>query len=250
MAQQDQNELLVRDPELPRTPGWLQLSREKQESLLHRTSNIKRFQQMEGLGAIGACLELVAVERELEGEKMTITNYVKTIYGQSERTAWRRLAQFKELNKRWRPKVIEAVAKNGALMLRGAAGIGLNELINIAKQLPAPVSDEEKVIEGFVMKDVREKLRERRSRNPEVVVLALDDSKKITFNYLLRNMRNAKMRTSEQKLRFLEEVVGWTMEAMAIPGVLKTKRISIPEDMKTKRGRPRNLGPVPPKKVA
>jgi hypothetical protein len=177
---------------------------------------------------------------------MTITSYIRTIFKQSPRTAWRRKEDVKELRKHWPDKVIMMVAAKGAELLRGAAGVGVKDLINVAKALPPPSSKEEKVIEGYVMNDVREKMREQRSgrRTGKAVRLSNDDSAKIAFNTVNRLLRSTRLKTSAEKRRWLHTVSGWTMEAHAIPGTMRVGRISIPEGVIAKVGRPRKEATV------
>ncbi len=125
--------IAVFSPELQNTPGWAALARDKQDWLLEHTSNILQYRRMEGLSAVAACRELAEVESTLLGESMTMTNYIRSVFGASERTAWRRLADFKELRKHRTDHMIEMVASKGATLLKGASGIHMGALVNVAK---------------------------------------------------------------------------------------------------------------------
>jgi hypothetical protein len=68
----------------------------------------------------------------------------------------------------------------------------------------------------------------------------------MAFNAILRYLRIARLKTSAEQRRWLMRIVGWTMEAQAIHGTMQAGRISIPEGVIAKVGRPRK----PAKKVA
>lgn len=232
-------ELAVVNPDLEQSPGWQALNKEKHDWLAQKTFNILQYRRMEGLGAVGACIELAEVERGLEGEKLTMTDYIRTVFGQSERTARRRLKDYKELREHWPEKLIEAVATKGATLLRGASGIGLRDLLNVARELPPPKSNEAKVIEGYVMKDVREKIRSQRKGRNRVVRLSEEGAAKVALNTLLRLMRGMALDGAPAKRKWLTRVVGWTMDAQALSGTLHITRLSVPGGLIIKRGRPR-----------
>lgn len=193
---------------------------------------------MEGLGALGACVELTDVEKGLKGERFTMKEYMRTVFGQSERTAWRRLADYRELRTHWSEKVIESVVQNG---LRGASGIGVRDLINVAKALPAPKSRDEKVIEGFINTDVREKIRSQRQDRGKGKTLTFTEAEaaKMALNAMLRYIRSVNLETSAQKRKWLTRVMGWVLEGEAVSGTMRVGRISIPDGVIIKRGRPR-----------
>jgi hypothetical protein len=235
--------MIVREPGLANTPGWVGLSQYKKDWLQEKTSNIKKFASMEGLASVSGGLELLDVERGLQGETMTMTSYMQTVFGSSERTGWRKLALTKELSREWPAPFIKAVAERGALLLRGAAGIGLKDLVNVSKELPAPKdTSDKKVIDGFIETKVRVALKEHKSarRTGKVVKVSDEDAAKILFNIGLRIMRTAKnLDTSENNRQFLKRIVGWWMEGRGISGTLECERISIPEGTFAKVGRPR-----------
>lgn len=236
------NQVDVFVPGLNNTQGWVALSREKQDQLLRRTSNIIQYKRMEGLGAIGACIELAEVERLLANESMSMRSYIHTVFGASAATAYRRLADLKELRKHWDDKLIEAVASKGATLLRGASGVGMKDLIRVAKALPPPKSREDKVIEGYVTNHVRKHIaddRSQRRKGKATLRFDAEESAKMAFNHVLRILRSTNIKTSAEQRKWLMLVVGWTMEARAISGTLRCGRISIPEGTIAKVGRPR-----------
>lgn len=234
--------MVVFEPGLPNTPRWATLSDAKKKWLQEKTSNIKKFASMEGLASVSGGLELLEVENGLEGERMTIAHYIQTVFGASERTGWRRLALTKKISREWPAPFIKAIAERGALLLRGSAGIGLQDLVNVSKDLPAPKDLDDKTIDGFIATKLRAALKENKSarRSGKVVKLSDDDSAKILFNTGRRIMRQTKsLNTSADVREFLKTVVGWWMEDRGVPGTLECKRISIPEGTVARVGRPR-----------
>lgn len=237
--------IAVFSPELPDTPGWSELTRAKQDRLLEITSRLLQFQSMEGLGVVGQCVELENADRELEGEPMNITDYTQTVFKQGFRTAWRRKADFREfmkiLPKENSDEITKTLAEKGSLLLRGAAGGGMKELIGAFTALKSeiPKSKDPKVIEGFIEKKVRPKLRERRQdrhSNEKPEPLERNLALRIWFNATIRIMRQAKLRTSEQQREWLQLGVGYVMQARAIPGSVHTGRQEIPEGFVSRRG--------------
>lgn len=234
--------MIVFEPGLPNTKGWSSLSETEREWLQEKTSNIKKFGAMEGLASVSGGIELLEVKRGLEGKSMAITDYVRTVYGSSERTGWRKLADTEELAKTWPIDLIKVVAERGALLLRGTTGIGMKDLINVAKELPAPRERDDKTIDSFIENKVRDKLREHKvtRRSGKAVRLSDDASARMLFNTGRRIMRATKtLHTSAEYRQFLRTVVGWWMEDRAVPGELKVSRVSIPEGIEAKVGRPR-----------
>lgn len=236
-------DLIIFEPGLPGTPGWASLSEAKKERIQKRTSNIKKFGAMEGLAAVSGGIELLEVKRELEGEKMGITDYIKTVWGEkSERTGFRRLQDIEELTKHWPADVTKAVAERGALLLRGSTGIGIKDLIAVAKDLPAPKEHDTESLDKFIEVKVRAKLKEHKAvrRTGKTVKMTDDDAMKVLFNTGRRIMRAAKnLHTSIENKNFLKTVVGWWMEERAVPGTLEVKRTPIPEGVVAQVGYPR-----------
>lgn len=230
-------------PNLEQAPGWMALSQEKRDWLTTKTANITNYKRLEGLAALGGSIELEEVERALKSEPMSFTTYVRTVYGSSARTAFRRLADLKELRKHWNDSVIKGIASNGAMWLRGAAGSGMKDVINVARELPAPRTNEPAVIEGFVSRKVREKLREQRRHRRTGAVLRLDEegSVRAALNALLRYMRAARLHNAAGKKKWLIRVVGMAMENQVIPGPITVNRLDVPDGYILRRGRPRKM---------
>src|SRR6202521_4586791 len=62
------------------TPGWVALSRKKQDALLEHTSHIQQNRQLQFLGMFGEMLELNKVQQLLEGEEMKMADYLRRLY--------------------------------------------------------------------------------------------------------------------------------------------------------------------------
>lgn len=240
MAQQ---KMIVFDAGLPGTPGWQALSEAKKEWLQEKTSNIKKYGAMEGLASVSGGIELLEVKNGLKGESMGITDYIRTVWGdKSERTGFRKLQDVEALAAQWPDDVIKAVAERGALLLRGSTGIGIKDLVNVAKELPAPKERDQESLDKFIEGKVRAKLKEHKSvrRSGKSVKLTDDDAARLIFNTGRRIMRAAKsLHTSADHRSFLKTIVGWWMEDRAVPGTIECKRIPIPEGTVAQVGRPR-----------
>ena len=234
--------IAVFSPELQNTPGWAALARDKQDWLLEHTSNILQYRRMEGLSAVAASKELAEIQIALEGGPIKMKHYIRSVFGASERTAWRRLADFKELRKYWSDNMIEMIASKGATLLKGASGIHMGSLLKVARLAPtAPKSKDDKVIEAYITKDLRDAIKDTRSaaRTGKVVKITGEDAAKMAFNSVVRVMRGVKLATSAEKRKWLTTVVGWVMEYNAISGTMRVGRIAIPDGTIAKVGRPR-----------
>jgi hypothetical protein len=226
-------------PGLPTIPGFTGLNAERREWLLEHTSNIARFRRQQAAGVIGECRELYLIQAGLEGTPVTMKAYIATMYPRSDRTAWKRLSDYRELAKVMPEAAIDALANNAAEMLQGAAALGAGDVIRAAKGLPLPRGHEPKVIEGYLGK-LRERLREdRQARRKGRRGLDPDDAVKIAVTTLTRCLREAKLGESAAQRQWLKKVVGYTMERRAITGTVATERISIPDGFMPRRGRPR-----------
>lgn len=232
-------EIDVYVPGLPSTPGWTTLSPEKQEWLKQKTSNVMQFRRMGAVAGLGECKELLDVEKGLEQEKMTMTNYMRVVYQKHERTGWRKLADYKALVKVWPDIAIETLMSKGAELLHGSTGIGTKHLLQVAKTLPAPKTNDAKVIEAFIEKDVRSKLREERRRQAKGSELTEDEATKVIVITATRALRQSGVSDSRGQRKILETSVGMVMQRRAITGTVTAVRTLIPDGFLPPRGRPR-----------
>jgi hypothetical protein len=233
--------------DLTKTPGWYSISPEKQERMIQRASKIQRYRKIGVITSIAECKELIDVENDLKNEQMTLTSYIRSVYKNSERTARRRLADYRELIQYWPPNVIEALATDGMELLKGSSGVGTRDLLSVAKELPAPKTNSPKVIEGFIENDVRQKLKDfRRSRKKRTMKLNPENSLSIGVRTISRLMRQSNIDTSAKQRDWLQRLIGMVMQLRAIPGTVSATRTGIPDGFLPKRGRPRN----PPRKTS
>ena len=228
-------------PGLPSTPGWTSLSQERRDWLLERTESIAKYRRQQAVGAVGEARELARVQAGLEGTSMKMGSYLSTMYGKSERTAWKRLQDYRELQKVMPEEAIDALVNNTDGFLAGSAGLGAGDVIRAAKALPPPKSKEPKVIEGY-LGSLREKLKEeRRTRRAGHRRLDPDDGIKMVVLLTRKIFREAKIATSAEGRAFLRKMVGYIMEDRAIPGSVTAERTIIPDGFMPRRGRPRKV---------
>lgn len=225
-------------PALRDTPGWNELTLEKQDEMLEITSKLEHYKHMEGGAVIGQCIALENARQALVGQPMGIHAYVKNRYTRSWRTAYRRLQDFGEWKKYWPEPYIRALAENESVWLRGAAGTGMKELIKLAQRLQPPRSKEPKVIEGFFKDRVRGELRagrEARSKR-EAELLDTNFALREALGGALKIMRRTKFRSAEQQRIWLASLAGMLMQSRDIPGTINVGRLPIPDGFVVKRG--------------
>src|SRR5215472_1351678 len=122
-------------PQLPGTPGWVALSATEREWLQEHTSNALTAFRESGLKAIVCCVELAAVQNFLEGKPMNFTNWVRSSFGSSERTAYRWLSSYKEMRGAAPEEAILYLAQEGLAGVNNT--LQPRELIPVLKSLPA-----------------------------------------------------------------------------------------------------------------
>lgn len=116
----------------------------------------------------------------------------------------------------------------------------LGDIRNALQKIPALPSSTQKDAKE-ILEAVEEKLsedRQSRARSPHETI-----NKQTAMNMLVnagnRFMRQAGLKTSQEKIHFLQTACGWLMEAQAIPGTLRIHRTPIPDGVIVARGRPR-----------
>lgn len=240
---EDSNVIQIFVPELPHTPGWIALSREKQDALLLHTSRIQQNRQLRMLGEFGELMELHQVEELLEGEEMKMSDYLRKLYPDTHiRTIYRKQRIFRELVVSIHPDVMKKMATLGAGLLgrfERIANAALGDIRNAIREMPAiPASTgqgAEKLLEAL-----DSKLTEQRKMRGLGKRLPTDEkyAAKMATNAVLHYVRLTKLKTSAEKRQFLTRVMGWVMEAQAISGTLRAGRIPIPDGILIRRGRP------------
>ncbi len=228
--------------QLPSTPGWVGMNQSDREWLQQETSSALTLYRESGLKAIQFCIKLDSIQQFLEGKTMNFTNWVRTCFGSSERTAYRWLSAYKEMR--------GAVPDQALLYLaqEGLAGVNNTlqprELLPVLKALPAPKGGDRKTLEGWSEK-VSQELRQRRSKRRKRVSLTLkeEDALRVFVITARRLMREAKLESSAEQRAWLKRGVGYIMQLRAISGTVTTERTSIPEGFMPQVGRPRKSPP-------
>lgn len=232
-------------PGLEDTPGWLALSRKKQDALLEHTSHIQQNRQLQMLGEFGQLLELYEVQRLLEGESMKMTDYLRRIYPDRHiRTIQRKQESFREfvggihptMLKKMREVSSETMAKFNRL-----ASSKLGDIRNAIIEVPTlslPVSSSAEVVER--LEELDSKLLEHRKLKRRGEGLQMDETQaaKMGANALVSYIKSCGLATSAQKRSWLTRVVGWAMEAQAVAGHITATRLSIPGGVLVPLGRP------------
>jgi hypothetical protein len=231
-------------PGLEETPGWLALSRKKQDALLEHTSHIQQNRQLQMLGEFGELMELYQVQELLDGEEMKMTDYLRRTYPDKHiRTIQRKQEVFAELVKTIPTSVMKRLTSIGADALGRfdrIANAALGDIRNAVKELPALPATTDKGAEKY-LEELDSKLLEHRQRKRAGRTLHQDEqlAARMAANSLSNYIRSCGLATSAQKRQWLTKVVGWAMEAQAVSGHISATRTSIPGGVLVPLGRPR-----------
>jgi hypothetical protein len=233
------------------TPGWILLSRKKQDALLQITSDVQQFHGMKQLGEFGELLRLTEADQLLEGEEMKMGDYMRKLYpDKHKKTIERKLKVFGQIVANIPHSKLKSLSSLGAEVLgrfERIASAALGDIRNAVRELAslpaATENDPEKYLDALdtQLAKQRKKKSKALTRHRDA-----DDSAKMATNALINYMRSCGIETSAEGRHFLLRVCGWTMEARAIGGTIKVARVPIPDGVLIRRGRPRN----PPKKEA
>jgi hypothetical protein len=231
-------------PGLEDTPGWLALSRKKQDALLEHTSHIQQNRQLQMLGEFGELMELYQVQELLDGEEMKMTDYLRRTYpDRTIRTIQRKQEVFAQLVETIPTSVMKRLTSIGAEALGRfdrIANAALGDIRNAVKELPALPATTDKAAEKY-LEELDSKLLEHRKRKRDGKPLHQDESQAAKFaaNALVSYIKSCGLATSAQKRSWLTKVVGWAMEAQAVAGHITATRLSIPGGVLVPLGRPR-----------
>jgi len=240
-----QDEALVFVTGLPDTPGWLQLSRKKQDALLQHTSHIQQHRQLQMLGEFGELMELYQVQQLLEGEEMKMSDYLRKIYpDRHQRTIDRKREVFAQLASTIPQSVMKRLTTIGTEALSRfdrIANAALGDIRNAVKEIPQLTAGNDKDAEKY-LEALDTKLLEHRQKKRKGKPLDQDEQQaaKMATNGVLHYMRacGRTLKTSAQKRHWLTRVMGWVMEAQGVTGTLRAGRIAIPDGILIRRGRP------------
>jgi hypothetical protein len=235
---------LVFVADLPDTPGWSDLSRQDQDWLLENTSNLQRNRKTVMRGEFSEMMDLYRISQFLIGKKMKMSHYIRALYkGRTVRTAQRKHKDFKKLVAAIPPpalKAFVAMAADSDSSYDRLSTAALGDIISAARELPALTASTEKAADKY-LEQLDGKLLEDRQMRREGKLRRLDESmaKKFAANAVLNYLRKCEdIKTSAQKRKFLQPVIGWVMEAEAVVGTLRCHRMPIPDGILTRRGRP------------
>jgi hypothetical protein len=236
MAVKQEIEVFV--PQLPHTPGWVAMTPSDRDWLQEHTSAALSDFRDSGLKAISCCIRIAEIQNFLDGKSMTFTNWVRTAFGSSERTAYRWLASYKEQLQVANPQAILYLAQEGLAGVNNT--IQPKELTPVLKALPAPKTTDKKSLEGWRQR-VSEELRTRRSKRRKRVTIKLDaeDAMRDFVIVARRLLRESDLNTSADQRKWLTRALGYLMDLRAIAGTITAERTSIPDGWMPVVGRPR-----------
>lgn len=226
-------------PALPNTPGWSAMNQKDREWLQEHTSNaVDNFRQS-GFKAIQSCAEIALIEQFLEGKPMTMTNWMATCFGASERTGWRWLKSYKEMRGAASDDAILYLAEQG---ISGLNSIQRGDIVSVIKRLPPPKDSDKKHLEEW-RNSVGVELRKGRSgRRKSMRRLDPDEAMKTSITFRARLLREAKIGESAAQRAWLKKELGYLMEMRAVTGTVSAERVPIPDGFMPRRGRPRKRG--------
>lgn len=231
-------------PGLEDTPGWIALSRKKQDALLEHTSHIQQNRQLQMLGEFGELMELSQVQQLLDGEAMKMADYIKRIYPDRHiRTIQRKREIFDQLVQAIPASVMKRLTAIGTDALGRfdrIANAALGDIRNAVKELPALPASTNKEAERY-LEELDTKLLEHRKQKRQGQPVQIDDERaaKMAANAISHYAKACGLATSAQKRSWLTKVVGWAMEAQAVTGSVTAQRLSIPGGVLLQVGRPR-----------
>lgn len=225
------------------TPGWIALSRKKQDELLKITSDVQQFRGMKQLGEFGELMKLTEAQQILEGEAMQMADYLRRLYPlEHQRTILRKQQAFAELAATIPNPILKkltAVGQDVIGQFHRIANAALGDIRNAIRAMPVlPVNTDKDA--GKYLEELNGKLLEER-KNRRKVGLHKDKgyAEKMATNAIIHYIRESKLKTSAEKRQFLTRVIGWAMEAQAVSGTLRAGRIAIPDGIIIRRGRPK-----------
>lgn len=229
---------------LHNTPGWIALSRKKQDELLEYTSHIQQYRQLQMLGEFGELMELYRVQQLLEGEEMSMANYLRALYPErAYRTIQRKQAAFAELAATIPDSIMRKISASGSEVLGRfdrIAKAALGDIRRAVREIPLlPVSTDEGA-EKYLEEIDAKLVEDRKKRRRRGITAHRDDKEasRMAVNALLHYLRGCNLKTSAQQRQWLTRVFGYAMEAQAISGTLRVGRMPIPDGFLIRRGRP------------
>lgn len=238
-------------PTLPDTPGWVALPYDKQQQIVEHTSHIQQYRQMQRLGEFGELLELTQVQQLLDGEEMRMDDYLRMLYpAHHQRTILRKQHAFAELSAHIPNSLLKKITGLGQDVLSRFERIttaALGDIQNAIRDMPLLPVTTNQAAEKYLEELDAKLMEERQTRRKKGLKIKGDEgyAAKMATNAVLHYIRNTKLKTSAEKRQWLKRMLGWVMEAQAISGSLTASRVSIPDGILIRRGRP----PLPKNKA-
>lgn len=199
---------------------------------------------MQRLGEFGELLELTQVQQLLDGESMKMGDYLRRLYpDKAARTIFRKQQAFAELAATIPNSVLKRITGLGQdvlLKFDRISTAALGDIRNAIREMPLLPVSTDKDAEKYLT-ELNGKLIEERKHRRKVGKVKEDETyaAKMATNALIHYLRGTKLTTSAEKRQWLTRVVGWVMEAQAIPRTMQISRVPIPDGIIIRRGRPR-----------
>ena len=198
---------------------------------------------MQVLGHFGKVLELMQLCQSLDDETR-IDNHLRVLYpAYTQRTIARKRQVYQKLSARVPNSILQRITGLEQDVLAKFDHIPtapLGDILNALHKMPlldiCTDKDPQKYLEELNSELLEERIKRRakgQAHKEELVA-----AKKAT-SAVLNCLRSCNLTTRAQKRQWLMRVLGWVMESQAIPGTLCVSRISIPEGVLIRRGRPR-----------
>jgi hypothetical protein len=225
-------------------PGWITMSRKKQDAMLQITSDVQQFHGMRQLGEFGELLRLTEAEQLLEGEEMKMADYMRLLYpDKHKKTIERKLQVFGQIVANIPHSKLKSLSALGADVLsrfERIAHAALGDIRNAVRELASLPSSTEQNPEKY-LEALDTQLSQQRKKKSKALTRHRDvnDAAKFIANALIHYARSSDAETSAERRHLLTRAVGWAMEALAIGGTIHITRVPIPDGVLIRRGRPR-----------
>lgn len=225
-------------------PGWNTLDTKTQGLLYEVKRNMFERQRLRALGEFGDMIDLNRVERALEGKEVKMKDFMRDIYpGVDESSITRKLAVFREIVSTVPSDMLEEVMTIDSETLSHFSRIKEarpGDVLSAARELP-PFTVGQKRDPAKYLAALDEKIAELRSNISRKGKEIMDKraAQKMLANSVIHYAHAASVRTSSQAIGFLQTPIGWAMESLGVHGVIRIKRLPIPDGVIVRRGRPR-----------
>lgn len=221
------------------------LSHKKQDQLREHTSRIHRYRQMQRLGEFGDFIELIQVNQLLDKEEMHISDYLRTVYPAfSQRTIARKKKSIQALSTHIPNSVLKritALSQDALAKFDRISSAAVGDICNAIFEMPRlPLStdkDAEKYLEELGTKLLDER-KHRRAKGNGKVKKDDEQAARNATDDVLRHLRATGLKENVDKRQWLGRVFGGVMEAEALQGALRPTRVTAPNGVLKRRGRP------------